>query len=302
MTNTSHPLHSVVSACAPLRFAPLPQLPGLDGTDPGSRAGDGLPRPDVSSPATAPPHWYRAAGLAEAAVLGPLYDKLRAEHGPDHRLAAVHRFLRSLLREPIFLVSAGTYLTGRAPLLSPTHLWLPWQDNARFDTPVVTDPRIAVLPDDPYAGHPDTITVADVATRDQWAARHLVAACAPIVAGVHEHTRMNKRNLWGWVVDTVYFYMLNPARFLGHDARQAWAQATRLADEIARAGAVLRERPRLFPFCESHPQGTWAVRSTCCFDYKADPEHGYCVTCPLRDDASRQAELMDWIRTPALSP
>lgn len=295
MPHPNHPLQSVVAACAPLRFAPLPDV-----ADPGSSG----PAQDAASRAGAElvQHWYRPASFAAPETLGPVYDKLRAEHGPDHRLAAVHRFLRALLREPIFLVSAGIYLTGRAASVGPTQLWFPWRNDATLGTPLLTDHRVAVLADDDYADHPDTVVLPDEATLDQWAARHLVAACAPIVAGVHEHSRMGKRNLWGWVLDTVYFYMLNPARFLGHDANQAWNRATRLADEIARAGAVARQRPRLFPFCAGHPKGTWAVRSTCCFDYKADPEHGYCVTCPLRDDTSRSAELMDWIRTPALAP
>ena len=59
---------------------------------------------------------------------------------------------------------------------------------------------------------------------------------------------------------------------------------------------------RLFPFCDNHPRGTWAVRGTCCFDYKGDPEHGYCTTCPHKCDNERRNELQEWLRNPALAP
>ncbi len=130
----------------------------------------------------------------------------------------------------------------------------------------------------------------------------MVAAFTPVIDALSAHTRVGKRTLWGWVLDTAHFYMLNPARFLGRDAQAAWALANRLADALLEAGAVTRARPRLFPFCDNHPRGTWAVRGTCCFDYKGDPEHGYCTTCPHKCDNERRNELQEWLRNPALAP
>ncbi|MFC3995952.1 (2Fe-2S)-binding protein [Nocardiopsis sediminis] len=282
------PLQAVVDACAPLKFAPLPDI----------QAGELTVRRE--HPGTE--HYYRADLMVAEDTVGALFDQITAHHGPGHRLPAATHFLRALLREPIFMVSAGIYLTGRAPLLERRHLWFPWLSNIGFGTPMVTSPRVAVLPDDPAAGHPDSVVVADDAALDRIAAEHLVAAFTPVIEAVHAHTRVGLRTLWGWVLDTLHFYMLNPARFLGRDAEAAWDRADRLGDALVRAGAITRARPRLFPFCAGHPRGTWAVRGTCCFDYKGDPEHGYCTTCPLKSDADRRSELQEWLRNPALAP
>ncbi|GAA3720896.1 hypothetical protein HDA32_001970 [Spinactinospora alkalitolerans] len=288
MARTDHPLQTVVDACAPLKFAPLPDIR----------------TPEVLSVRDHPgtEHWYRTDLMVAEDAVPALFDQITAHHGPGHLLPAATHFLRALLREPIFMVSAGVYLTGRAPLLDPADLWFPWRSNASFGTPMVTGARIAVLPDDPHAGHPDAVVVADEAELDRLAAACMVRAFSPIIDAVHAHTRVGLRTLWGWVMDILHFYMLNPARFLGRDAEAAWDRADRLGDALGHAGAVTRARPRLFPFCENHPRGTWAVRGTCCFDYKGDPEHGYCTTCPLKPDSQRRTELQEWIRNPALAP
>ncbi|GAA1989198.1 hypothetical protein GCM10009799_13660 [Nocardiopsis rhodophaea] len=288
MTMTQAPLQAVVDACAPLKFAPLPDIR--------------IKR--VSSVREHPgsEHWYRTDLMVAEGVIGPLFDQLVAQHGPGHKLPASTHFLRALLREPIFLDSAGLYLTGRAVLLDPEHLWFPWLSSGTFGTPTITSSRVAVTPDDPAVGHPDAVVVQDEAALDRLAAEHMVRTFAPIIDAVHAHTRVGLRTLWGWVLDIVHFYMLNPARFLGQDAEDAWKRAGRLGDALIEAGAVTRARPRLFPFWDNHPRGTWAVRGTCCFDYKDDPEHGFCTTCPLKCDADRRAELQEWIRNPALAP
>ncbi|MUL43429.1 (2Fe-2S)-binding protein [Streptomonospora sp. PA3] len=288
MAHEQAPLQAVIDACAPLKFAPLPDVRTTS------------VQASREHPATE--HWYRTDLMVAEGAVGPLFNQLTAQHGPDHKLPGATHFMRSLLREPIFLVSAGIYLTGRAALLDKRHLWFPWLPNSAFGTPTITSARMAVLPDDPAARHHDAVIVPDEAALNRIAARHLVQAFSPIIDALHEHTRVGLRTLWGWVLDTQHFYMLNPARFLGRDAEAAWRRAGELGDALIEAGAVTRARPRLFPFYETHPRGTWAVRGTCCFDYKGDPEHGFCTTCPLKCDDDRRAELQEWIRNPALAP
>lgn len=285
---TPDPLDAFRDACAPLKFAPLPDLLSFEELS-------AVPRGRV--------RWHQAGAMAADGWLPVLYDRLRSEHGPGHRLPAATNFLRVTLREPIFLVSASLYLTGRAPLLSPDTLYLPWDSGlARFGTPASVGTRTAVLPDDPAVGHPGTVVAEDEDAQLRMAAEALFATFEPIIDALHGHTRSGKRTLWGWVLDTLHFYMLNPARYLGRDPEQAWDLATRLGDAVVAAGAVTRRRPRLFPFAPDHPRGTWAVRGTCCFDYKGDPEHGYCTTCPLKCDGERQQDLSEWLRDPALAP
>ncbi|GAB3448460.1 hypothetical protein GCM10027570_21950 [Streptomonospora sediminis] len=288
MAQEQAPLQAVIDACVPLKFAPLPDI--RTATTQRTREHPGTE------------HWYRTDLMVAEGAVATLFNQLVAHHGPDHKLPGATHFMRALLREPIFLVSAGIYLTGRAALLDERHLWFPWLSTSTFGTPTITSSRMAVLPDDPAAGHPDAVVVPDNAALDHIAARHLVQAFSPILNALHEHTRIGLRTLWGWVLDTQHFYMLNPARFLGRDPEAAWQRAGELGRALLESGAVTRARPRLFPFYEDHPRGTWAVRGTCCFDYKGDPEHGFCTTCPLKCDSDRRAELQEWIRNPALAP
>lgn len=288
MTRQCHPLATVVDACAPLRFAPLPDLRLRSFTRSGDQGDAG--------------QWCRADLLAAKNAFAPVYDGFVAATRPGHRLPAATHFLRAVFREPIFLVAAGLYLTGRAPLLDASHLWFPIRADRTLGTPMLTGLKVAVTADDRFAGHPETVTFPGSDDVVRAAAHAMVAAFTPVIDALSAHTRVGKRTLWGWVLDTAHFYMLNPARFLGRDAQAAWALANRLADALLEAGAVTRARPRLFPFCDNHPRGTWAVRGTCCFDYKGDPEHGYCTTCPHKCDNERRNELQEWLRNPALAP
>lgn len=282
------PLETLRGACAPLKFAPLPDLVTAE---------------ELHCDILGEPQWYRVGTMADEGWVAVLYDKLRTEHGPGHRLPAATNFLRVTLREPVFLVAASLYLTGRAPLLSPHNLHLPWHTfESKFGRPAVVDVQWAVLPDDPAADHPGTVVARDEDDQARMAGEAVFAAFEPLLEALYRHSRAGKRTLWGWVLDTLHFYMLNPARFLGQDAEHAWAQAARLADAVTEAGAVSRKRPRLFPFAPENSRGTWAVRGTCCFDYKGDPEHGYCTTCPLKSDDERTEALAEWLRNPALAP
>ncbi|MDA2804825.1 (2Fe-2S)-binding protein [Nocardiopsis suaedae] len=282
------PLQAVVDACTPLKFSPLPALRA-----PGITAGAGDPAAD---------QWFRTDLMVADGEVPVLFERLTALGARGHRLPAVTDFLRATLREPVFLVSAGLYLTRRAALPDADRLWFPWRSESGFGTPTLTGVRTAVLADDPAADHPSAVVCADEDELVRTAAEHMVAAFAPVIDALHAHTRVGLRTLWGWVLDTAHFYMLNPARFLGRDAEDAWRLACALGDALIEAGAVTRARPRLFPFREDHPRGTWAVRGTCCFDYKGDPEHGFCTTCPLKCDNDRRDELQEWIRNPALAP
>lgn len=285
---TQAPLDAIRAVSTRLKFAPLPEIIDFEALQ--LRPFDGTQCHSVTS-------------MTVEGWLPVLFDKLRTEHGPGHRLPAATNFLRVTLREPLFLVASSLYLTGRAPLLDPDTLRLPWDTaEARFRTPIVVDARTVVLPDDPDTDHPATVVARDEHEQLRLTAEALFATLEPLIDALQEHSRAGKRTLWGWVLDTLHFYMLNPARYLGRDAEQAWNLATRLGDAVIEAGAITRKRPRLFPFAPEHPRGTWAVRGTCCFDYKGDPEHGYCTTCPLKCDSERKEDLSEWLRDPALAP
>ncbi|AUS77705.1 ferric iron reductase FhuF-like transporter family protein [Actinoalloteichus sp. AHMU CJ021] len=278
-TDLAGPVRGLLDACAPLTFAPLPAF----GSAP-------TPGPDdAPEPAR---RWFSAEEFAAGEVRA-VFDALRADGNlPPQVQPAAMRYMRSLFRELVFVVSAGVYLTGRAVELRPDGVWFPVLADGATGTPLVAAPRVAVLPGGAPAGHPDVAAVVpDEDALDRFAAAGLVATCGPVIEDLARHTRVGVRTLWGYVIDCLHFYMLNPARRLGRDMTGAWARASRLAAAVIEAGAPRRAMPRMIDFPPTVCEGLWAVRGTCCFDYKADADHGYCVTCPLERDELRRPRL-----------
>ncbi|PXY17673.1 ferric iron reductase FhuF-like transporter family protein [Prauserella sp. PE36] len=267
------PLAPVVQACAELTFAPLPVL---------------LDEPPADTPGT---HWWRLDRLVGEDQIGPAFDAFRELRGPRQISAAAVHFLKSFGRELIFLAAAGTYLAGRSAELRPDVVWLPADERNLLGEVHVVRPRVAVL--DGHPTEPGTVPVRDENELDEWTSVLLIDLFGPVIDALSAHTRVGRRTLWGYVVDMLNFYMLNPARRLGNDLDQAWRRSERLTTALLAAGAPIRKGPRLFWFQPDRPQGAWAVRGTCCFDFRADPEHGYCITCPLEDDTVRQTKFAE---------
>lgn len=202
-------------------------------------------------------------------------------------------FARSLLRDATYFSVATMLLTSRAPDLSADNVWLRWRADATFASPVLADPRMAVV------GGPDETT--SVATDDElyrWFAERYVAGFAPLLDALHQHTRVGRRILWGYVADSVGFRMLMVARDVGWDMGTAWTRGQLVTEALRAAGAPISSGPRPFPIGAPSAARLWAVRGVCCFDYKSDPEHGYCVTCPLATDDSRCATFHELAHLP----
>ncbi|ASO21136.1 hypothetical protein FHR81_002103 [Actinoalloteichus hoggarensis] len=276
MTQAEHPrpLDAVVLACRDLTFAPLPEL-----------------RPDAPAPIEGETRWLSLHQLLAGERLAETFDALRIREQAGHPGAAAIRYLKGLLRETVFLVSAAVYLTDRAPALAPEALWFPFAPDGDVGTPRITSDRAAVLRGTPAARLPAAVVVDDHEALDAWTAARLVAVLGPLVEAVRRHSRVGARTLWGYLVDILHFYMINPARRLDRNVPAAFDRADRLVAALIAAGAPVKARPRLFRFRPEDNQGVWAVRGTCCFDYKVDAEHGYCVTCPLQQDTVRAAEF-----------
>lgn len=267
------PLAPFVEVCADLTFAPLPQL---------------LRDPPADTRGT---RWWRLDRLVAEGMVGTTFDAFRELRGPQQISAATVHYLKSFGRELIFLVAAGTYLCGRSAELSPSRVWLPADEQNLFGEVALVRPRVGVLTGP--VPEPETFAVADENALDEWTSAHIMALFGPVIDALSAHTKVGRRTLWGYVVDTLHFYMLNPARKLGNDLEEAWQRSERLTNTLLAAGAPIRKEPRLFWFEPEHPRGAWAVRGTCCFDYRADPQHGYCITCPLETDAIRQLKFAE---------
>lgn len=122
------------------------------------------------------------------------------------------------------------------------------------------------------------------------------AVAAPVVRVGVAALPITERAAWGGVVDTLTGAVLAAARAgLGADQQIAWERLERVVDALAQQ-VPLAQRPRPFPVAWSRGPSLFPVRATCCLHYRSQESpdrdgEGYCVTCPLRTDASRQQRL-----------
>lgn len=284
-TQIGDPLERAIAASDALVLSPSPVL------DRYARVRDNDPRA----------RWLTPGELASDGRIGQLYEEMRAVHGPDHRQAAAQDLLRDLTRDTMYFAAASLYLTRSVPDLDPDNVLFCWRDS-RFAMPALRSPRFGVIGGagtgraaiggavSPLAD-PLVEPLADEDGLDRWFADRFTATFGPLLDQLRCHTRVGARLIWGYVSDMLHFRMLQVARDLHEDRWAAWRRADRLVATLRDAGAPIRVDPRPFPLrtdATGDPNALWAVRGVCCFDFRADPEHGFCTTCPLeRDDVRR---------------
>lgn len=251
-------LVGAIALCAPLGFAPLPEL--VD--DPSSWQSIGqLDR-------TAEP----ADPYAVAAVVAAELSDCPA--GPH----AVHA-LRTLTREVLWAQSASLLLTGSGVAVSAER-WL-----------------LAGVGDGPGSVRHGLPRDAAGPVPAEEAARTVVALVTPLVEAIRDQTKVGRRTLWSYVLDTSTMAMLVLARQLGRDRRADWGRAESWAEMLVAAGVPSLSSPQLADYGPSD-QDLWGVRGACCLDFK-DPHHGYCLTCPILDHEDRAAR---WAASPLAVP
>lgn len=182
---------------------------------------------------------------------------------------AVHG-LRSLTREMIWAQSAAIGLTGAGA-------------SFRSDDWLVSGIGLG-----PGSVRHRLLESAATPVAAEVAADALVSVVTPIVEAVRESSRVGRRTLWSYVVDTASLAMLVLARQLGQDRTAAWQRAQQWSELLFAAGIPRLSQPQLARYGEGN-SNIWGVRGACCLDFK-DPEHGFCLTCPVLDHTER-AEL-----------
>ena len=123
---------------------------------------------------------------------------------------------------------------------------------------------------------------------------------APAVALGAGALPITTRAAWGGVVDTLTNAVLAAARGgAGVDQVVAWDRLQRVVDALAER-VPLAARPRQFPVAWSQGPSLFPVRGTCCLHYRNHEQpdrdgEGYCSTCPLRTDRSRQERIAAYL-------
>ena len=235
--------------------------------------------------------WYAARELVERrhdVVQQCMAAILRAEGADDRRVGASF-FFKSYCSAVIGAGVAMALIERRVADLSIDNMHLHLHEAGGIDGIALTRTRIAVLPDDPAADHPDAVVVATEAELGEY-----LLACA-----VDEHLayaveawrpvlRLGKPALWGLAADTDAGF----AMFILERLQQA-----ERCDELIPA---LLDRPRLRGSGviwldidgERHPV---LKRAACCFAYRS-PNYPHCDTCPLLSEAEREARMRESLR------
>lgn len=217
-----------VELCAPLGFAPLPEV--VDD------AAGWRPMSELDLDAGSGDAFSVAAAAAAELTDCPA--------GPH----AVHA-LRSLVREVLWSQSATVLLTGVGLAVTAEG----WLLSGVGDGPGSIRhgvPRRAVGP-----------------VPAQEAAHTVVAVVTPLVEAIRAHTQVGRRTLWSYVLDTSTMAMLVLARQLGRDRRADWETAEAWQELLVAAGVPSLSSPRLAAY-GPHDHDLWGVRGACCLDFK----------------------------------
>ncbi|MGH9153615.1 MAG: IucA/IucC family C-terminal-domain containing protein [Acidimicrobiales bacterium] len=243
--------------------------------------------------------WVRLDELVVSGLLDRVAEDLRARQG---RGDVAGSYLGSHVAVP-FVAStvAALVVDGRCPDPDPSNVSVHLHDAGWFDGVRFLEPRAAVLPDDPAAGQPGTVVVADAAALRQWWAEAITAALCPMLEAVRARLPYARRGLWGSVADRVAGVALTAGRGAGRPGAEGWAVATELLDALAAHAPVRLTRPS--PLRVTSPtgrEGWFPIRGTCCLYYLTvegpDPcGDGYCTTCPFTDPDHRQRRLAAWL-------
>jgi hypothetical protein len=251
------------------------------------------------------PGWVNLADrLADPAALDAWYraelDGTAAGHRDLAGALIVYRFAGSLAE----LVVGPLFDQRRALLLRPeTVALLLAPDGARLDGVALTDPRVAVLPDDPAgddragAGDPGVTVVDDEAGLRAVAVEGMLATFTPLAEAVRARAPFGLRGMWGTLADHLAEVTLRRAREQGRDAEVAWAASEALLDDLAARQPLLRSRPRRQDVPGPDRPELFAAKGTCCLVYKpaGSVAAAGCTSCPLRPAAEREAGFLRYL-------
>lgn len=230
---------------------------------------EGAPLLTLGAPDDQAAVWYPASWIAD--VSGPalprLLDDTAIRWGVGRHGAAALAF-KGYAWAATLPVVAGWALHRRVPLLESARLRIGLSErlpHVRLDLSAV---RVAVLPDDPVAAHPNAVPVSHSATLLESVRATLVMGhLAEVVAALHDATRVGSRLLWGSVAEAVAAAMLYLP--FGDAARSARHLLGALGAPLAQLVDV-----------QGGPSGPVVRRRTCCLWFTGESGRGeYCSSC-----------------------
>jgi FhuF 2Fe-2S C-terminal domain len=184
---------------------------------------------------------------------------------------------------PSYLGAVLFHSARRVPSLSPRQL------SFRLDTAAVAEValrpgRFWCLPDDPDAGHPDAVPVADEADLGAILRRQVIAHAAHFLTVYDPMVRFGSRTQWAAVTDVLDSALLLAGRSFG--SPQAGAADARLV--LADGEKPLTSTSTIRELIDDRGRTHWTrLRGSCCFLYAMPGVERPCASCPRINDAER---------------
>jgi hypothetical protein len=252
------------------------------------------------------PRWTSLGALLDdTGLLRSWFDGLAGEsHGaPDVAASYLAGWLGGTLLDPLGW-AVGT--ERRAWPLEPASLWIHRHGDGWFDGFAVGARQVRMLPDDPDAGHPDAVVVADVDALRAGVAGEAVAVLGPLFAAVRSFAPYGVRGMWGAVADSLGSSAAIAALRAGRPARPAFDEAMRIVDGLVAAGAGRITRPTPEQVRWARGMTTVVHKGTCCLWYKTTDESApigerYCLSCPLQPGADQHERWVTWLDAEAVA-
>jgi len=228
-------------------------------------------------PGPPPAPWRPAADLTDPTGLDAVLGTVMAECGAERHVAGALLW-KTYTHRAVPPVVLGWALNRRVPLATADATAVrPGPGDNRLSVALV-DPPVAVLPGDPLAGAPGTVTLPDEHALLAVAGATLLGGhLAPALDTLAACTRLGHRPLWGSVAESVVHPLLVAAPALAPDPVAA---VRRLLACFGRGLAALVD---LAPT----PGGTPYRRNTCCLAFTA--RHDFCATCCIPRVTGRPA-------------
>lgn len=179
---------------------------------------------------------------------------------------AVTQVATSLIHAVVGRVVALVVLEGRAWDPGVENLWIHMDSDENIDWAGVVDETLRVLPDDPFTGHPRTVTVPCEQALLLWTVHRCLTSLRAVFDAVAACGPLDEDRFWALVGESV----LGTATFLPILAGEGEAVAQRrgqgLLDAFVATGVPVRSRGRT-----PHPHCTRPLRPTNSGRYQESP-------------------------------
>lgn len=182
--------------------------------------------------------WWRLADGIESGRIDLMY--ARAVGEMSSRDAAAATVATSLIHAVVGRVVALVVLDGRAWDPGIDNVWIHMDSDGGIDWAGVADTTLRVLPDDPLAGSPDTVTLPCERALAVWTAHRCVSSLDAIYERLHACTGIGHNRFWDIVGESVVGAATYVPILARSNASDGQRRGQALLDAIAAAGRPVR--------------------------------------------------------------